>query len=228
MLELIILSDFEILSKVEVRSSLIFYKIDLALGKLILKYYLLFLNEIGGSSGRINPCSPLFVISFVLYFKLAGNSLALKFPIILTYCRMYNLFIFINGCCSNLFLVIQLVLLSNIDIINHLIIIISRLIVVFLLLFSLCCLLIRWLFEIKVLLLHGLGCEPIQNEQNLLPAPRFEFERWEITGNLQFLALLDDIARNGHRLVILRVIRLNIIQLKQIFNQTTNNTRYTF
>lgn len=141
---------------------------------------------------------------------------------------MYNLFVFVNGSCSDLLLVIQFVLLSNIDIINHLIIIISRLIVIFLLFFGFRCFLVRWFLEIEVLLLHCLRCESVQDQQNLLPATRFEFEWWEITGNLQFLALLDDIARNGHRLVVLRVISLHIIQLKQIFNETTNNKQDTF
>ena len=69
-------------------------------------------------------------------------------------------------------------------------------------------------FEIEIFSFHGFFSEPIQNEENLVTTPSLEFERGEVTGYTQFLALLDDTAGYCHRVPETLIIRGDIVELK--------------
>ena len=126
-----------------------------------IRYLLLFLNKISCISSWFDSCSPLLVIIFWLDFKFVGHSLALQFPIILTNIGMNNLFIFVNDSSPNLFLIVEVIILSNFDIVNHLLIIICLFFIILFLLLNIIGLFIGWFFEVKIFLLHGFGSQPI-------------------------------------------------------------------
>lgn len=98
------------------------------------------------------------------------------------------------GRSPKLLLIIKLILLSNLDIIDHLIPVLARFFLILLLLFDIRSLLVGGFLEIEVLLLHGFGCQTVKDQQHLLAVACFQFQWRELTRDLQFLAFLDNIA----------------------------------
>jgi len=59
-----------------------------------------------------------------------------------------------------------------------------------------------------------------KDDQGLLATPSLQFERREISGDLKFLALVNNVGGNGHRIIVFAEVRsIDVIDLKQILDQ---------
>lgn len=108
---------------------------------------------------------PLLGVLFGLNFKLIGDSLALKFPVIFADSTHNDLLVFVNGSIStHLLSVIHLFLFSHFDFVHHLITVIDLLVgIVRLFFLKFFNFFVFWFFEIKVFSFQGLGCQLVQN-----------------------------------------------------------------
>lgn len=184
MLLLIIFSDFEIVSKVFVRSSFNFSRTVLVLGKLNIVDVVLFLDMLTAAFGWLDVSPPLLCVCLCLNLQLICYSFAFEFPVIFAHRWMDYLFFLVDNCRSDLLLLLEFVFLDHISFINHFFVLFWSFLFFLSLLLDLLYFFIGGLLEVEIFFLHCSRGESIQNQEDILTTSRFEFEGLEIAGNL--------------------------------------------
>lgn len=175
---------------------------------------------------------PFLGVCLGLDLELIGHPFAFQLPVIFVDCRVDDLLLFVDRSHSNVLLIVEIVLVGHLCLIDHLLVILW--LVLLLIGFRLVpwissSLLRRWvlvprLLECEVLPLQALRCKLRQNKQHLLATSSLQLQRRELAVDLQLLTLVDDIGRNGHRVIVFAEIRRgDVIEPEEILHQTRLN-----
>ena len=76
-------------------------------------------------AGGLDVSAPLFVVLLGLDFEFVGDPLAFEFPVVFIDCRVDYLFLLVDGHCSYLLFVVQVVFLHNVGFVDHVLLVVA-------------------------------------------------------------------------------------------------------
>lgn len=172
-------------------------------------------------------CSPFFGVSLGLDLEFIGHSLTFQLPIIFIDCWVDDLLFLVYRSHSDVFLIIEIILICHLCLVDHLLVILG--LVLLLIWFRLVpwitssllrrWILISWLFEGKILAFKCLSSELRENDENLLATSALQLQGRELTVDLQFFTLIDDVSRNRHRIIVFAEIwRRDVIKREEVLD----------